>query len=196
MKFVFIEGATPIDEDEKQALIPKHLQMQHELNEFENLNIAQAMPWAHQQQNLLKVSFLKKLHKQMFGQTWRWAGQFRKSQKNIGIEAYRISTELYQLCGDIEYQIQNRSFNPDEIAIRYHHRLVFIHAFVNGNGRHARLACDLLIQNLGNTSFSWGSKTYNHSNLSSLNDMRRRYISALKSADQGDYEQLISFSRA
>ena len=196
MKFVVIEGATPIDEDEKQALIPKHLQMQYELNEFENLNIAQAMPWAHQQQNLLKVGFLKKLHKRMFGQTWQWAGQFRKSQKNIGIEAYRIATELYQLCGDIEYQIQNRSFELDEIAIRFHHRLVFIHAFVNGNGRHARLACDLLIQHLGNTSFSWGSKTYNHSDLSSLNDMRRAYISALKSADRGDYEQLISFSRA
>ena len=126
--------------------------MQYELNEFENLNIAQVMPWAHQQQNLLKVGFLKKLHKRMFGQTWQWAGQFRKSQKNIGIDAYRIATELHQLCGDIEYQIQNRSFDPDEIAIRFHHRLVFIHAFVNGNGRHARLACDLLIQHLGNTA--------------------------------------------
>jgi Fic-DOC domain mobile mystery protein B len=195
MKFVFIEGATPIDEDERQSLIPRHLQTQDELNAFENLNISQAIPWAHKQKGLLTVSFLKTLHKQMFAHTWKWAGQFRKSQKNIGVDAYRIESELYQLCGDTQYQIQNQSFGPDEIAIRFHHRLVFIHAFVNGNGRHARLACDLLIQNLGNAGFSWGSKTYNHNDLSSLNDMRRAYISALKSADQGDYEQLISFAR-
>ena len=131
----------------------------------------------------------------MFGQTWKWAGQFRKSQKNIGIDAYRIETELHQLCGDTEYQIQNQSFVADEIAIRFHHRLVFIHAFVNGNGRHARLACELLIQKLGNAQFSWGSKTYNHNDLSSLNDMRKAYISALKSADQGDYTNLLRFSR-
>ena len=93
----------------------------------------------------------------MFGQTWKWAGQFRKTQKNIGIDAYRIESELHQLCGDTEYQIQNQSFGADEIAIRFHHRLVFIHAFVNGNGRHARLACELLIQKLGNAQFSWGS---------------------------------------
>jgi Fic-DOC domain mobile mystery protein B len=195
MKFVFIEGATPIDEDERLSLIPKHLQDQEELNGFENLNITQALPWAYKQQNVLRISFLKALHKHMFGQTWRWAGQFRKSQKNIGIDAYRIETELHQLCGDTEYQIQNQSFGADEIAIRFHHRLVFIHAFVNGNGRHARLACELLIRKLGNAQFSWGSKTYNHNDLSSLNDMRKAYISALKSADQGDYANLIRFSR-
>lgn len=196
MKFTFIEGATPIDEDERQSLIPRHIQTQDELNAFENLNIAQVMPWARKQHNLLTVRFLKTLHKKMFGQTWKWAGQFRKSQKNIGIEAYRIESELHQLCGDIQYQIQNKAFASDEIAIRFHHRSVFIHAFVNGNGRHARLACDLLIQDLGNNGFSWGSKTYNHNDLSSLNDMRRAYISALKSADKGDYEQLIHFSRS
>jgi Fic-DOC domain mobile mystery protein B len=195
MKFVFIEGATPIDEDERHALIPRHLQTQEELNAFENLNIAQSMSWAHKQKNLLSVSFLKKLHQHMFDQTWKWAGRFRKSQKNIGIDAYRIESELHQLCGDTEYQIQNRSFDPDEIAVRFHHRLVFIHAFVNGNGRHARLACDLLLQELGKPPFSWGSKTYNHNDLSSLNDMRRAYIAALKTADKGNYEQLIHFSR-
>ncbi len=195
MKYIFIEGATPIDEDERQDLIPRHIQTQDQLNAFENLNIAQVMPWADKQQNLLTVSFLKTLHKRMFGQTWKWAGHFRKSQKNIGIEAYRIESELHQLCGDVQYQIHNRSFDSDEIAIRFHHRLVFIHAFVNGNGRHARLVCDLLIQSLGNRSFSWGSKTYNHNDLSSLNDMRRAYISALKSADKGNYEPLIIFSR-
>ena len=195
MKFIFIEGATPIDEDERLSLIPKHLQDQEELNAFENLNITQALPWAYKQQNVLTISFLKALHKHMFGQTWKWAGQFRKTQKNIGIDAYRIESELHQLCGDTEYQIQNQSFGADEIAIRFHHRLVFIHAFVNGNGRHARLACELLIRKLGNAQFSWGSKTYNHNDLSSLNDMRKAYISALKSADQGDYTSLIRFSR-
>lgn len=195
MKFIFIEGATPIDEDERQDLIPRHIQTQDELNAFENLNIAQIMPWAHKQKNLLSVRFLRTLHKRMFGHTWKWAGEFRKSQKNIGIEAYRIESELHQLCGDIQYQIQHTAFSLDEIAIRFHHRLVFIHAFVNGNGRHARLACDLLIQNLGNAGFSWGSKTYNHNDLSSLNDMRKAYISALKNADKGDYEKLIEFSR-
>ncbi len=195
VKFVFIDGATPIDEDERHALIPRHLQTQDELNAFENLNIAQAIPWAHKQQNLLKTSFLKVLHKRMFGNVWKWAGQFRKTQKNIGVEAYRIESELYQLCGDTEFQIQHQSFSFDEIAIRFHHRLVFIHCFVNGNGRHARLGSDLLIQKLGNSPFSWGSKTYNHNDLSSLNDMRKIYIAALKEADRGSYEQLLSFSR-
>lgn len=195
MKFVFIEGATPIDEDEKLSLIPPHLQTQDELNAFENLNIAQAMPWAYKHQNLLTTSLLKVLHKRMFDQVWKWAGQFRKTQKNIGVEAYRIESELYQLCGDTEFQIEHQSFTKDEIAIRFHHRLVFIHAFVNGNGRHARLIDDLLIQNLGNQPFSWGSKTYNHNDLSSLNDMRRAYISALKEADRGTYEMLLNFSR-
>lgn len=195
MKFVFIDGATPIDDDEKHGLIPRHLQTQDELNAFENLNIAQAMPGAYKQKNLLTINFLKALHKRMFGNVWRWAGQFRKTQKNIGVEAYRIESELYQLCGDTEFQIQHQSFNQDEIAVRCHHRLVFIHAFVNGNGRHARLMSDLLIQKLGNQVFSWGSKTYNHNDLSSLNNMRKAYILALKEADRGSYEPLLKFSR-
>lgn len=195
MKITYVLGATLIDEDERHALIPRHIQIQTELNAFENLNIAQALPWAAKQKNILNVNFLKKLHKKMFEQTWKWAGQFRKTKKNIGIEAYRIESELYQLCGDVEYQISNNSFAVDAIAIRFHHRLVFIHPFVNGNGRHARLACDLLIQRLGGSAFSWGCKTYNHYNMSSLNDMRRAYIAALKKADIGDYDQLIYFAR-
>ncbi len=196
MKFVYPEGATPLNEEERQALIPSHIRTQEELNAFENLNIAQSIPWAFQQKLILTPRFFQKLHQKMFGQTWRWAGQFRKSQKNIGVEAYRIELELHQLSRDVSFQIENQSFDPDEIAIRFHHRLVLIHAFVNGNGRHARLVSDLLIRSLDQSVFSWGAKTFKSSDLSALNPMRTAYIEALRNADHHDYTALLRFARS
>lgn len=196
MRFIYPLGATPLDEDEKHSLMPTHIHTQKELNAFESLNISKALPWAFKQSNLLNISFLKKLHKQMYGNTWKWAGEFRKTQKNIGVEVYRIESELFQLCGDVEFQINNNSFGGDEIAARLHHRLVYIHPFVNGNGRHARLVADLLLKQLGNPVFSWGSKTYNYQNIGELSDLRRTYINALRKADRGDYEELMKFVRS
>lgn len=196
MIFEYPEGATPIDEEERTALIPGHIKTQRQLNAYEQLNISQSLVWAGKQKNILTVSFLRNLHKSMFDKTWRWAGKFRTTQKNIGMESYRIETELCLLCDDVKFQLDNKSFGMNETVVRFHHRLVFIHAFPNGNGRHARLAADLLMKRLGDTPFSWGSKKYNHNDLSSLTEMRKEYINALRKADQHAYKDLILFANS
>lgn len=191
MKFDYPEGATPLEHDEIKNLIPLHITTQDQLNEWEQKNILCAEKWAYKNITLT-ISFIKILHKKMFDQTWKWAGMFRKTEKNIGINSIYISLELQKLCDDVQYQIENKSFDFDEIAVRFHHRLVFIHPFENGNGRHARLMADLLILFLGKKRFSWGL----HQNLSKKTSTRTIYIQALKKADQGDYKDLIIFSRS
>ena len=128
----------------------------------------------------------------MFNKTWKWAGQFRKSEKNIGIAWKKIPEMLKALCDDVQYQIKHTTFSHDEIAIRFHHRLVFIHPFPNGNGRHARLAADLLIVQLGDKRFTWGM----NQDLTQEGSVRKEYIQALQLADKGDYATLITFARS
>ena len=190
MFFSYPEGATPIDEDERLALIPPHIVTQDQLNEFEHYNISLCLPWAYQQKNILTLSFIKKLHQRMFEHTWKWAGLFRKTQKNIGVDALFIEQELYALCQNTLYQIENKVSDLDDIAVRFHHRLVWIHAFPHGNGRHARLQTDILIKKIGGKPFSWGSLTYNQSDI-----MRKAYIKALRCADQHDFSLLMEFVR-
>ncbi len=141
--------------------------------------------------DLLDIDALCLLHWKMFDRTWRWAGRFRKTQKSIGVEAYRISSELKNLVEDVKAWIEFESYPADEIVARFHHRLVFIHPFPNGNGRHARLAADLLARQLGITPFSWGA----HSRLS-LEEVRRNYIEALQEADRHDFAKLLKFVRS
>jgi Fic-DOC domain mobile mystery protein B len=184
-------GATPLDADELANLIPGHITTQGELNEWEQLNIAQGEKWAHRQRKeILDEIFVRRLHRQMFGETWRWAGSFRKSDKNIGVDWLRIGVELKQLLDDARYQIEHSSFPADELAIRFHHRLVAIHPFPNGNGRHARLMADLLAMRLGRPRFTWGSAS-----LVDPNEARQRYIKALQAADARDIAPLLAFAR-
>ncbi len=185
------EGATPIDLDEAQGLIP-NLSTQVELNEFELLNIAEAVRWAAKNRQirteLLAAETLRRLHREMFGKTWRWAGSYRLTQKTIGVEAYRISSEVKYLLDDVKYWIENSTYEPVEIAARFHHRLVLIHAFPNGNGRHARLATDLLCEQLG-----WPKSTWGASDLVEIGPARTRYLQALRVADTHDLAPLIAF---
>ena len=184
-------GATPLDADELANLIPGHITAQGELNEWEQLNIAQGEKWAHRQRKeILDEIFVRRLHRQMFGETWRWAGSFRKSDKNIGVDWLRIGVELKQLLDDARYQIEHGSFPADELAIRFHHRLIAIHPFPNGNGRHARLMADLLVMHLGRPRFTWGSAS-----LVDPNETRQRYIKALQAADARDIAPLLAFAR-
>jgi Fic-DOC domain mobile mystery protein B len=184
-------GATPLDADELANLIPGHITTQGELNEWEQLNIAQGERWAHRQRKeILDEGFVRQLHRQMFGETWRWAGSFRKSDKNIGVDWLRIGVELKQLLDDVRYQVEHSSFPADELAIRFHHRLVAIHPFPNGNGRHARLMTDLLVMRLGRPRFTWDSAS-----LVDPNEARRRYIAALQAADARDIAPLLTFAR-
>lgn len=127
----------------------------------------------------------------MFGRVWKWAGTYRRTGKNIGVDAYRISMEPRQLLDDVRYWIEHDTYLPDEIAARFHHRLVWIHLFPNGNGRHARTATNLLLKTLGQPRFTWGRK-----NLVDANETRQAYVDALRKADHHDYEPLLNFVRS
>jgi Fic-DOC domain mobile mystery protein B len=188
----YLPGATPLETDELASLIPRHITTQGELNEWEQLNIEQGETWARRQRaDILNEAFVRQLHQQMFSETWHWAGSFRKSNKNIGVEWQHISVKLRDLFNDVRYQIDHKTYPPDDIAARFHHRLVAIHPFPNGNGRHARMMADLLIQKLGQPRFTWGSKS-----ITAATETRARYIQALRAADGGDIQPLLAFVRS
>ncbi len=195
MQFVYPEGATPIDNAQLEGLIPDHITLQSELNAWEAQNITEAKKkfqlQGRKSDNILTIDFAKTLHKQMFDRTWVWAGQFRTKQTNIGTEAYKINVELVQLMDDMNYWISNRSFDFDEIGIRFHHRLVWIHLFPNGNGRFGRLYSDLLMQRNGHATFSWGRQ-----DLTTSSDERSQYLQALYEADKNqNFVPLLKFAR-
>ena len=192
MNFKYPIGSTPLEQEELAQLIPIHLTTQEELNAWEEKNILAAQKWAFRQKEILSVAFVKKLHNQMFNETWKWAGEFRRSEKNLGINWQHIPVKVKELCDDVHYQLNHESYSKDEIAIRFHHRLVWIHAFPNGNGRHARLMADVLIVQQGGSRFSWGM----HQDLYKATAIRKQYIQALQSADHGDYLDLLKFSRS
>ena len=195
MEFIYPIGSTPLELDEIEKLIPKHIRLQSELNEWEQFNILQANLWLKKQKtdlmNFTTIKFCKLLHKKMFDKIWKWAGEFRKTDKNIGIDWLQISVSLTMLFDDLIYQINHKTYTIDEIAVRFHHRLVYVHAFVNGNGRHARVATDFLLTILGQNIFSWG-----RNDLVFQNETRNKYIKALQFADKGDYKLLLNFVRS
>jgi Fic-DOC domain mobile mystery protein B len=192
VKLDYPPGATPLDADELASLIPGHITTQGELNEWEQLNIAQGENWARKQRKeILNEGFVRQLHKQMFGETWKWAGEFRKSDKNIGVDWLTIGVELKKLLDDAHYQVEHATYPHDEIAVRFHHRLVAIHPFPNGNGRHARLMADLLVERLGQPRFTWGSRS-----LVDASEIRQRYIAALQAADARDIAPLLTIARS
>jgi Fic-DOC domain mobile mystery protein B len=191
----YIKGQSPLDEDEKEGLLIKTISTRGELDEFEQANIQQAIEWTLKNKftmdQILTEVFILLVHKKMLSEVWEWAGTKRKSNKNIGVDKYQITAELGKLLQDCKYWIINKTFNPDEIAIRFSHRLVQIHVFPNGNGRHSRLIADILIASVFNRPiFTWGN-----SDLSKNNDIRNKYLEAIYSADRGDIQPLIRFSR-
>ena len=186
------DAATPLAADERAQLIPTYITTRAQLNEAEQANIADADLWAFsRKRDVMDEAFLLSLHKRMLNGVWKWAGSFRQTERNIGIQAYRIGVELRQLLDDVSYWMEHQTFSPDEIAVRFHHRLVFIHPFPNGNGRHARLAADLLAVQLGQERFSWGS-----ANLVTADETRAAYVAALKAADAHDIGPLLAFARS
>lgn len=191
MLFKYAKGATPLSPDEVNNLIPSHITTQKQLDEWEQYNIVQGINWAfsRKRNDLLSILFAKKLHKQMFNNTWLWAGSFRKRQTNIGIASIYIPQELKLLFDDVQFQLEHDSFPIREIGVRLHHRLVFIHPFPNGNGRFSRLMAELLMRHNGEAGFSWGN-----CNLASDSETRGKYLSALREADNGDYSNLIKFA--
>ena len=190
---MFPPGATPLDPDEAAGLIPAHVTTQEQLNEWELANIVEGEQWAfsRKRKDLLSSRFFRLLHRRMFGKTWRWAGAFRKTGKNIGIDPAQIAPELQKLCDDVAYQLAHGSYPIDEIAARFHHRLTWIHPFPNGNGRFSRTMADLLLVQNRAPRFTWGA-----GNLVAEGNVRQRYIQALQAADRRDYAPLLEFVRS
>jgi len=187
------DGNTPLSPEELRDLIP-NLATKEELNEWERENILRAREWAVEDRtpalDLPTDDYVRKLHAKMFDQTWKWAGEYRRSEKNIGAPFHEIRERLMALLGDVRYWVENKVYPPDEIAIRFHHRLVLIHPFPNGNGRHARLMADMLVIKLSRPTFSWGS-----ANLVKEGEARTRYLEAIRAADNGDIQPLLKFAR-
>lgn len=189
------DGNTPLSPEEQDDLIPD-LTTKEELNEWERQNILEAYDWALEPRNLNRQdpfaeAYVRELHLRMFDQTWKWAGTYRTTEKNIGIPHYQIRESLAGLLGDAHYWVEHRTYEPDELAVRFHHRLVWIHPFANGNGRHARLMADVLAQRQGRPVFTWGG-----TDIVKAGDFRRNYIDSLRAADKNDIQPLLVFARS
>jgi Fic-DOC domain mobile mystery protein B len=191
----YTDGQTPIDEDEKDGLLIPTITTRGELDEFEQLGVEKAMEWTRKRkfgfQQILSEEFVRELHKKMFEDIWKWAGQFRTSNKNLGVDKNQIRAEIKKLLDDCLYWIDHKVFAEDEIAVRFSHRIVAIHPFSNGNGRHSRLIADILVSHgFGRLPFSWGSI-----NLTAQGAARSAYLKALREADENEYQSLIDFAR-
>lgn len=186
------DANTPLTAEEREQLIPSYITLRHELNEAEQVNIGDALRWAYaRRRDVLDQDFLSELHRRMFGDVWRWAGQYRTTARNIGIDAYRIAVEVRHAIDDAKYWIAHEVYAPDEIAVRFSHKIVAIHPFPNGNGRFSRLLGDLLAEQLGQRAFTWG-----RANLVDAGQTRKLYIEALRAADSHDVAPLLGFARS
>lgn len=189
-------GQTPLEEEEIENLLLPTISTRGELDEFEQANIQKAVEWSLKLRlslhEVLSIAFIKELHLKMFSEVWRWAGTFRRSNKNLGVDKFLINEALYKLTEDCKYWIENKTFPEDEIAVRYKYMLVTIHPFPNGNGRHSRISGDILVSKvLKRPVFSWGGRS-----LGKTGELRARYLQALSSADQGDINPLLQFARS
>ncbi|MGD9964926.1 MAG: mobile mystery protein B [Hyphomonadaceae bacterium] len=190
--FAADDAATPLTPEERRDLIPPYVALRRELNEVEALNVAAGERWAlSRKRDVLDEVFLQRLHLRMFGEVWRWAGKFRSSERNIGVAPHVVPVAMRQTVDDAKYWVEQKSWPPDELAVRFSHKLVSVHPFPNGNGRWSRLAGDLLVIQLGEKRFTWGSAS-----IVSISDTRRAYVNALKTADGGDILPLLAFARS
>jgi Fic-DOC domain mobile mystery protein B len=189
------DDATPLDPALRGDLLQTWVTTRHDLNEVEEENIVKGAVWARRRrrkpEDVLRDDYARTLHKQMFGEVWKWAGKYRTTELNIGIAAHLVPAEMSTLFDNARYWIEHKTYSPDEIAVRLHHRLTQIHGFPNGNGRHARMMADLVIERLGGQPFSWGSGS-----IVDTGTLRRRYVDALKAADGHDIAPLVAFARS
>ena len=193
-EFQYPAGATPLEPEEMEDLKIGHITTREELNRFEQDNINEALQWLEirRKSDVLTEKFIKTLHQKMFGKVWRWAGIFRRSGKNIGVDWMQIPVQLHTLLQDVRYWMDHKTYPSDEIAVRFHHKMVWIHLFPNGNGRHARLMTDILLKDV----FKQKPFTWNVKSIDVEDKVRTVYLKALRAADQGDYTMLLEFVRS
>jgi Fic-DOC domain mobile mystery protein B len=190
------DDATPLDPALRGDLLQTWVTTRNDLNEVEQENIVKGAAWARRRrgsklEDLLHDDYARTLHKQMFGEVWKWAGTYRQRELNIGIAPHLVPAEMPALIDNVRYWVEQKTYPADEIAVRLHHRLTQIHAFPNGNGRHARMMADLLIERLGGEPFTWGSGS-----IADTGTLRRQYVDALKAADGHNMGPLIAFARS
>lgn len=186
------DGATPLAPQDQRGLLQTWITTRADLNTAEQANILAGRAWAYRSRvALTSEAYLARLHKNMFGDVWSWAGKWRMTETNIGVLPHEIAPRLRQFLGDASYWLDHTSYPPDELATRYHHGLVQIHPFANGNGRHTRLAADLLCRQLGVAPFSWGRNS-----LDEMGATQQAYLAALRAADQHDFTQVLAFVRS
>jgi Fic-DOC domain mobile mystery protein B len=185
-------GATPLDPDEMEGLLYSHITTRGELDELEQANIVEGMQWLKKQKkpDILTEKFVRELHKRLFGKVWKWSGSFRRTEKNIGVDPIQIAIQLRQLLDNAKYWIDHKTYPPKELAARFHHKLVLIHPFANGNGRHSRIMADtILTKIMDKPAIDWAGGY----RLEAMNERRDQYIRALRSADGHDFNQLLEF---
>lgn len=186
------DGATPLSDEEREGLKLSYVTTRGDLNAAEQQNILKAQNWAQKRKNkVLTRDYLNDLHKRMYGDVWTWAGTYRTTEKSIGIDPIHIQVQLQELLDNVNYWIENETYPPDEITARFHHKLVYIHPYPNGNGRHARLAADILLKEMDQEPFTWG-----RANLRDAGQARKTYIDALRAADGHDITPLLEFVRS
>ena len=196
LNLTYNDGQTPLDEDEKEGLLIKSIATRDELDEFEQQNIEDAIQWSLTRKlkpaQILSESFIQDLHKRMYGRIWKWAGEYRKTNKNIGVDKLEIPVAVRSLIDDAAYWLEHSVYEPDEFALRFKHRLVCIHCFPNGNGRHCRMIADIIREKIYQLpAFSWGSAS-----LSVVMDIRAQYLKAIRKADKGEFDLLLKFARS
>ncbi|MGB1428140.1 MAG: mobile mystery protein B [Cycloclasticus sp.] len=185
-------GATPLDPDELDGLKFKHVSTRGELDQLEQAGITEGLKWLDKQKNpdVLSEAFVLELHKRLFGSVWKWAGTFRRTEKNIGVDPIQVAIQLRQLLDDAKYWVEHGTYAPKELAARFHHKLVFIHPFPNGNGRHARIMADAVLTKLFNEpAIDWAGGY----RLEAMNERRNQYIAALRAAVGHDMSALLEF---
>lgn len=188
-------GATPLEDEELDGLKQSWITTRADLNEAEYDNILDAQnKWYGRKSRLdrlLDDKMVRDLHRDMFGEVWTWAGAYRRTEKTVGIDPIHISVSVRNLVEDAKHWFAPDSvMDVDAAAVKFHHKLVLIHPFANGNGRHSRLITDLILRAAGALEFSWGG-----ADLGYEGDVRARYIGALRAADLGDYTDLGEFVR-
>lgn len=197
LEIKYEKGQTPLSEEEMQGLLIPSITTHEDLNEFEQLNIEKAVEWylirkKFKAEKILTEEFILDVHRRMLNEVWSWAGQFRTSEKTIGIPWHQVPIRLRQLIDDCKYWIEHGTYSDEAIAIRFKHELVAIHLFPNGNGRHSRLMGDIVMKYIFNKpKFTWGQK-----NLGDKGKNRDLYIKALKKADNGEFEDLNAFAQS
>lgn len=188
--------ATELSPSEREGLLQTWITTRADLNDAEAQNILNGANWARRRRgteviDLLNDEFAKSLHKQMFGEVWGWAGTYRSRESNLGIVPVQIPIAMRTLFDDARYWLEHQTYERDEFAVRIHHRMVAIHPFPNGNGRHTRLLADLMVERLGGEAFTWGGGV-----LRDIGELRTTYIAALKAADGHDIHLLMAFARS